>query len=180
MDLRRLRSGEWTAAVAGVVLLVSLFLPWYERDEEICIAVVGFDCPRTDHVSGWEALAVIDLFLAVAALGALAMWLVTATQRTVAVAIALNSFLVLGAAIAFVLVAIRVLDQPDLGQGYGLSWGAVVAALAAAGLLVGSWRSLRDERRSPPGRSTDITGRPAPPAPPVEPIPPPRRGEPAA
>ena len=30
MDLRRLRAGEWLAAAAGVALVVSLFLPWYE------------------------------------------------------------------------------------------------------------------------------------------------------
>ena len=176
MDLRRLRTGEWIAAAAAVALLASLFLPWYERDAEICIAVEGFECPRTDHVSGWEALSVIDIFLAVAAVLALVLWVVTTTQRTVAVAISLNAFMVPLAAAAFVLVVIRVIDQPDLQAGYGLAWGAVAATLASAGLLAGSWRALRDERRSPPGASTDITGRPAPPPPPVEPLPPPEPG----
>jgi hypothetical protein len=180
MDLRRLRAGEWTAAVAAVALLVSLFLPWYERDTAFCIAVVGVECPETDYVSGWEALSAIDLFLAAAALSAFALWLVTVTQRTVAVALALNVFVVIGAAVALVLVLVRVLDQPDLGRGYGLSWGIVAAALAAGALLGGSWRALRDERRSPPGKSTDVTGRPVPPEPPIEPLPPPRPREPAA
>jgi hypothetical protein len=180
MDLRRLRAGEWTAAVAAVALLVSVFLPWYERDVEICIAIVGVDCPRTDYVSGWEALSVIDFVLAAAAASALALWLVTVTQRTVAVGLALNVFVVIGAAAALVLVMVRVLDQPDLGRGYGLSWGIVAAALAAGALLEGSWKALRDERPVPPGRSTDVTGRPAPPPPPIEPLPPPRPREPAA
>ena len=175
MDLRRLRSGEWTAALAAVALLVSLFLPWYERDARICIAVADFDCPPTDHVSAWQALSVIDLVLVLVALGALGLWVVTATQRTVALGIALNAFVVAGAAVASILVAVRVLDQPDLGEGYALSWGLVVAAVATAALLGGSWRALRDERVSPPGTSRDSTGRPVPPSPPTPPLPAPPR-----
>ena len=38
MDLRRLRAGEWIAGVSGVVLLVSLFLPWYRGRDASRIA----------------------------------------------------------------------------------------------------------------------------------------------
>ena len=47
MDLRRLRVGEWLAAVSGLALLASLFLPWY----------------GPGSVTGWEALSAIDVLL---------------------------------------------------------------------------------------------------------------------
>ena len=43
MDLRRLRAGEILLAVSGLVLLVSLFLPWYGTAGDA-------------ELTGWEAL----------------------------------------------------------------------------------------------------------------------------
>src|SRR5688572_20013404 len=47
MDLRRLRAGEWIAAVSGAAVLASLFLPWYDDGAA--------------DLSGWEALGAIDV-----------------------------------------------------------------------------------------------------------------------
>ena len=66
MGVERLRAGEWLAAAGGVVLLVSLFLPWY--------GLLGAD------VSGFEALSVIDLLLVLLALLAIALAVLQATQ----------------------------------------------------------------------------------------------------
>ena len=67
MDLRRLRSGEWIAGVSGLVLLVALFLPWYSDDGG----------SRT----GWQSLGALDVVLAVVALAAIAIPIVTALER---------------------------------------------------------------------------------------------------
>ena len=88
MDLRRLHVGEWIAALAGLVLLVSLFLPWYGE-------------PNT---TAWEALAVNDLLLAVFALFAVALLIVTAIQPAPAVPIFLDALVALAGMVASVLV----------------------------------------------------------------------------
>jgi hypothetical protein len=159
MDLRRLRVGEWIAAASGTALLVALFLPWYELD-------------GGGAASAWDSLAALDIVLALIAVAALALLLVTAGQRVPAVPVALDALLVLGGLVAAVLVALRVLDLPD--GAAGREWGLWLALAASLGILAGGALAMRDERLSPPGRHTDLTGRPGPPPSPVETISAPR------
>src|SRR3954449_4233648 len=107
MDLRRLRHGEWIAGVSGVVLLVSLFLDWYSvRD-------VG-GVPSDDlSANAWQSFAVVDVFLAAAALFGIALAVGAATQRSAAVPQAVGALAVPVAFIAAVLVVIKLLDLPD-------------------------------------------------------------------
>ena len=161
MDLRRLRVGEWVLALSGVALLVSLFLPWYERGESA--------------VSGWESFAVIDVLLAGVAAFALVAVVAVATQPTTALPISFESLTVIFGLVASVLALVRVLDVPDLGApGYGTAAGAYLGLAGSVGLAAGALVAIRDERLSPPGKTTDMTGRPVPPPPEIEAIPPPR------
>lgn len=126
MDPRRLRVGEWAVGAAGLVLLASLFLAWY------------------DGRSGWEALGALDVILALIALAAIAVPVVTAAYRVPAVPLALESLVTLTALVAVVLVLFRVLNLPDWAHGReGGVWLALGASLAlfAAGLA-----AMRDER----------------------------------
>ena len=159
MDLRRLRAGEWIAAISGIALLVSLFVPWY-----------GADDARTS--SGFESLAILDVVLALIAAAAVALLLVTATQRLPAVPIAFSVFLCLGGLLGVVLVLIRVLDLP--GDASAREWGLWLGLASAIGIVVGSLVAMRDERPSRPGRHTDLSGAPAPPPADIETIPAPR------
>jgi hypothetical protein len=53
--------------------------------------------------------------------------------------------------VAVILLLIRVVDAP--ADGLGLEYGVFVALAAAAGLFIGAWRALGDERiRMPDGR----------------------------
>jgi peptidoglycan/LPS O-acetylase OafA/YrhL len=144
MDLRRLRAGEWITALAGVVLLVSLFAPWY----------------GTPDASGWESLAVIDLLLAALAVSAIALLFVTAVQRVPALPIALEALLTGAAIVALVLVLIRVAALPDGADSR--EWGLWLALAAVLGVAAGCGIAMRDERLSTPGRPTDLSGLPIP------------------
>jgi hypothetical protein len=163
MDLRRLRVGEWALALSGVALLVSLFLPWYERGDS--------------SMSGWESFAVIDVLLAAVAAFALVAVVAAATQPTTALAISFESLSVIFGLVASVLALVRVLAVPDLGApGYGTAAGAYLGLAGSVGLAAGALVAIRDERLSRPGKITDVTGRPSPPPPEIEAIPP-RRPE---
>src|SRR5829696_2110848 len=136
MDLRRLRAGEWVVGAAGLVLLVSLFLSWY------------------DGQSGWESLGILDVILAFVALNALAIPFVTASYRVPALPLAHQSLTVLISSVAFLLVIGRVLTPPaGAGGGGGGLW---VGLLATLGVVAGGLLAMRDERRSPPGEHTDL------------------------
>ena len=162
MDLRRLRAGEILLAVSGVALLVSLFLPWY--------GTAGAD------LSGWEAMSVVDVLLALVALSAISVLVATAVMRVAAGPISLDALVTLLGLIGLVLVLFRVLSLP--GEASGREAGLWLALAGVLGIVVSATISMRDERLSPPGRYTDATGRPvtAPPEIQLLPAPPPGDG----
>jgi len=158
MDLRRLRAGEWITAVSGAVLLVSLFLPWYGAGD--------------DTLTAWQSLRFLDVVIALMALMAISLPVVTATQRVPAVPIALSAFVTLAGVLAVLLVAGRVASLPTGADGR--EWALWLALAAALGIVAGGAVSMRDERLSPPDRHTDLTGRPTPGPPDIERVPAPR------
>ena len=157
MDLRRLRAGEWITALGGAVLLVALFIPWYDE---------GAADP-----TGWQALTVTDVILALVAIAALLVPVVTAQQRTPAVPLAMEALLTLAGLVAVVLTAIHELSLP--GDASGRQLGVGLALVGAALILIGAWLAMRDDRRSTEGRHFDLTGRPTPPPAEIEVFPPP-------
>ena len=154
MDLRRLRTGEWVAGLAGLALLVSLFLPWY------------------DGRTGWQSLGLLDVLLAVVGLAALAIPFATAAYRVPALPLALQSLTTLIGIFALLCVLARVLNLPDWASDR--EWGLWVALLAAVGVVAGGLLAMRDERRSPEGRHSDLSGVPVTAQPEIETLPPPR------
>ena len=161
MDLRRLRVGEWVLALSSAAVLVSLFLPWYERGDS--------------SVSGWESFSVIDILLAAVAVFALGAVVAAAAQPTTALAISFESLSVIFGLVASVLALVRVLDVPDFGgAGWGTAAGAYLGLAGSVGLASGALVAIRDERLSPAGKHTDMTGRPTPPPPEIEAVPLPR------
>jgi hypothetical protein len=128
-DPRRLRPAELLSLFAGLLLAVSLFLPWYE------IRGVRHDA--------FTALSVAELPAALAALLALALVAVTLLQRSPAVPVAVATFTTVIGLISGAVVLFRTLALPAAANSrcYGL-WlalgGTVLVTLA--GFL-----SLRDE-----------------------------------
>jgi hypothetical protein len=157
MDLRRLRAGEWITAAAGVVLAVSLFLPWYTR-------------PGTEggELTAWEAFAILDVLLLALAILAVGLLILTAVQPTAAVGIAADALLTLVAAAILVLTLFRVLAPPGSLERAEAGWLGLAAGLA---VLVGTVVAMRDERLSEKGRPTDATGVPVAAPPEIEPLP---------
>jgi peptidoglycan/LPS O-acetylase OafA/YrhL len=143
MDLRRLRAGEWLAAMSGIALLASLFLPWYEPES----------------VSGWEALTAIDVLLAFVAASGVLLAIVTANQRVPAVPVALSALIALFGALGAILVLIRVLDLPDWADGR--EWALWLGLAGAVGIVAGAVLAMRDEVR-PGEERVQVESLPAP------------------
>jgi hypothetical protein len=152
LNPRWLRLGDWVAGVAGIVLLVALFLPWYS-----VTAGVSRD------LTGWQAFAVIDILLALAALVGIVLAVAAAVRRTPGLPVALGVVGCVVGAVATVLVLVRVLDEPGPDELLDVAAGAWIALVAAAALTAGAWTSMADERNRgvpyPP-----VEDRPAPPA----------------
>jgi hypothetical protein len=155
VSLRWLKPGELIAGAAGVLLLVALFLPWYS------IAVELGGAGRLEaRISGWQALSVIDVLLAIAALCGIALLVSQATMRRPGVPVALSVVASVLGIVATLLVLFRLVDAPGPADR---AIGIWLALLGAAGVGAGGWLSMGDERnRGVPEPPVEV--RPAPPA----------------
>lgn len=184
MDLRRLRAGEWMLAAGSALLLVSLFIPWYEAKQ----VVVKFVAPSGDYtLTAFQAFSGVefhphvpvidDLYkavgfvLAAGALLGLALVVASAVQRVPAVSIAGSSVMALIALGLFVLVLVPTVRIPyfhatrgfflDSSRDTGI-WLALAGCIL---MVVGSLASIRDERITGSTRNVkpdDIEMLPAP------------------
>ncbi len=149
MDLARPRLSEWITGLAGVALIVSLFLPWYEGAGR--------------SASGWGSLAIIDVLLVLAALMAIGVPALAVARRSDATLIGFSSFTTFAALLAVLLTLARTLAPADsvVGGEGTRQIGTFLALAAALTFLVAVAVSIRDDR--PRG----LYGAAAPPAPPV-------------
>jgi hypothetical protein len=129
-DLRRIRPPELLALLAGLLLAVALFLPWYE-----------FSGVQRD---AWNSLTVAELPGALAAVLSLALVAATVVQRSPALPLALAAWTTAVGLIAVVAIVVRVLALPGgAGERY---YGLWLGLAGAVGVLVAGWLSMRDER----------------------------------
>ena len=139
VDLRRLRAGEWLAAAGGVLLIVSLLLPWYEGD--------------SGDVTGFEALTVIDVLLAViAVLAIVARGPAGDSGQPGAARRSRRSHGDVRTHRRSLLVLFRLVDQPE-DDLIGLGIGAWLGLAATVAIAAGGWLSIANEhvRGLPPG-----------------------------
>jgi hypothetical protein len=149
MDLARLRFGDWVMGLGGLAVLIVMFLDWYEVPTVVLLS----DVESTAGVTGlnaWESFAVNDVILALAAVMAITAVVLTATQPTAAVPLALSSLTTLAAIVALVLVTFRVIWPPDVDTGdvvdTARTTGAWLGLVATSVLAAGCLASIRDER----------------------------------
>jgi hypothetical protein len=110
MDMSRVSRGEAVAAAAGVAVLVLMFLPWFGG------SLSGIGAPKQVPTStGWEAFGgVFDALIVLLAGAPVAIALGRATGRLPPLPLE-QAALVLGAgALVFLIVAVRLLDPPDV------------------------------------------------------------------
>ena len=107
MDLPRQRAGEWIAALGGVLLLISLFAPWFRGGTA---SVYGLGTARLDDsFSAWQTFTVVDVMLALGAVAAIALLVTRTARRAPAVGLALFALLTLAGLALGVGVIVRAL-----------------------------------------------------------------------
>jgi hypothetical protein len=142
VEPRRLSRGDWVAAIAGIVMLVALFLPWYTTGGE--------------DLTAWEAMTVDDVILAVAALLAIAAALVVALPRVSSLSVAATSLAILPAVVGLVITVYRVISPAPPGDA-SLDVGAWLGLAATCAIAAGVWRGANDE--GPARRSAEAERR---------------------
>ena len=155
MNLKALNRGEIIATCGGIVLAISVFLPWYSLGNKF--AHVG-SCSNSIHdtntsCSAWNALTVFPiLFLLGAAAPVILAWVIA---RGHALAWPRGELTAVVAVVAIILILfLGIVDRPGSPPGQiSLDWGWGIALVGALLILAGSiWRSQEQApRRKPPG-----------------------------
>jgi hypothetical protein len=150
MHFGRLGRGELVAAVGGLLLVVCLFLPWYETAADNPNALID---GHRGGVSGWEVHTLMRwLLLAAAAAPFILMWIVVRDHE---LSWARGEMTAVAAIAAFGLVAYTgFLDRPGAPKGaISLQPGFYGALLGTILMIVGGAMTAgQTERvRKPPG-----------------------------
>jgi hypothetical protein len=149
VDFARLRFGDLVMGFGGLAVLGVMFLDWYGPPDELLYSSGDAD------FNAWEAFAVNDVILALAASLALAAFVLTIVHPTAAVPLALASLATLVSVLAMIVVTFRVISPPgvfpdevpfDTARLTGAWLGLVATAVLTAGCLA----SIRDERLPQP------------------------------
>jgi hypothetical protein len=130
VDLRRLSWGDWLAGASGVLLIVSLFLPWYSAGGQ--------------ELNAWDSMGFDDVILAISGSLAVGAAVVVAVKRLAGFSVAATSLALLPAAVALIVTVYRVIS-PAPAIDVSLEIGAWLALASAIGIAVGAWEGATDE-----------------------------------
>ena len=161
---RRIDARELLAALGGLLVLISLFLEWYEPDQGAVF--------RGNGITGWEAFEALDLVLAALALAVIA----TGAQSLGTVGSLGGRMLLPLGALLLIIVVVQIASPPPVAWGADVAlggWLALAGSLVvlAAGLLRAARISIsvdvagRESRRRVPA----VDKRPGASAPPTPP-----------
>jgi hypothetical protein len=142
------------AAGSGAVLILSLFLEWYNVSGKGLAASIG-----SQGFSGWESLGFIDILLFLIGAVAIAVAVLRAMNTMPRQLPASPGLILLGlGGIATLLVLFRLISTGNFGHpeasafiDISRSFGIFVAFLAAIGVTVGGWLTWNEEGKPTPG-----------------------------
>lgn len=151
LDLKALNRGEIIATVGGILLGVSVFLPWFSLGNSH--AVLNSCTGPNTTCSGWDSLSAFRYLILLAAIAPLILaWVIA---RGHALAWPRGELTAVVAVVALVMVLFRgvIVAPGSPPEEISVSWGFWVALLGSLLILAGAvWRSQESApRRKPPG-----------------------------
>jgi hypothetical protein len=174
--MENLRTGERIAGIAGLALLIIMFLNWWGAPE---IEIEGLGTVGGEgSANAWEAADVLDLLWALAAIAGIALALMAATATQANMPVAMSAITAGLGGLATLTILYRLIDPPfDADREFGVFLGLI----AAAALTYGGWTAMQEEGTSFSAQADRLSDRDdAPPPPPPPPSAPPSSGGPAA
>jgi len=137
------------AAVAALLLLATLFLPWYEKSFYDTTSR-GF---VEDKLSGFGSADFVMASVVLVAVGVLGLLFARGEERAFHLPGGDGLIVMIAGGWAALLIFYRVLDHPDVtGESatIGIQWGVFIAFLAAAFLVYAGYRIRVAHRPEPP------------------------------
>ena len=154
-DTWRVLAGDQRIAAAGALgLLVSMFLPWYEKS--FFVAVSGRLTGASDTVTAFGAFSFVEAAVLLVSAGLLFLLYARAERRGFHLPFGDGAIIMAGGAWVVLLVVIRFFDKPGVdapgraAATVGIQWGMFVALAAAGAIAYAGWRIRNAHRPEPP------------------------------
>jgi hypothetical protein len=153
LDLSRLTPGEYMGMAAGLVLLGSLFLPWFSTSGNPNSRINSAHIGANSTATAWETFPVLRWLLLAACTAPFILSWIVARQHKLTWRPGEVTMIVGITAFVLILCNGVVLGKPAPGIEIGLEVGYFVALLASFGMCVAGYlrQSFYTEARKPPG-----------------------------
>ena len=152
LDFSRVSPGEFLGMGAGLLLLASLFLPWFTTSDQNPNSTLA-GASGGDSVTAWEVFGILDwLLVAACAAPFILSWIVA---RQHALTWKPGEVTMIVGITSFVLILCNgiILGRPGDSVDIGLAIGYFVGLIAAAAMLVAGYlrQAFYTTARKPPG-----------------------------
>jgi hypothetical protein len=196
MDFTSLNRGEKIAGVAGILLILIMFIfDWFGL--KFTGGVGAFGVSAEGAKNAWGSYGFTDIILFITGLAAIGLALVAASDAEVGLPVALSAIVTALGVLSLILVIISIISPPDFGvnvSGTGIDHtrkiGVWLGLLSVIGVAVGGFLAMQEEGTSFGGEADRFRGGgagpgggpgaspPPPPPPPPPSAPPPSSGAP--
>ena len=152
LDTSRLTPGELGGCISAVVLVLSMFLPWFGTSDSNPNSTIG-GATGGDSVNAFQTFAILDyLLLAAAAAPFILAWIVARGHKLswkpgeVTMIVGISAFIL-------VLCNGIILGKPESKIEIGFSYGYPIALVAALGMAVCGFirQAYYVDAKKPPG-----------------------------
>ena len=152
LDTSKLSPGEYMGMAAGLVLLLSLWLPWFTTSESNVHSRLG-GASGGDGVNAWHVFSTLDILLVLAATAPFVLSWIIARGHKLTWKPGEVTMIVGIAALGLILCNGIILGRPGDTVDIGLGIGYIVGLLASAGMLVAGYlrQAYYSDARKPPG-----------------------------
>jgi hypothetical protein len=153
LHLSKLSPGELLGMGSALVLLGSLWLPWFSTSGNTNSTIESAGTGPNSDANAWEVFGTLDwLLLAACAAPFILSWIIV---RGHALTWRPGEVTMIVGITAFVLILCNgiILGKPDPGIEISLSWGYLVGLLGCVGMLVAGYlrQAVYTDARKPPG-----------------------------
>ena len=152
LDTSKLSPGEYMGMAAGLVLLLSLWLPWFTTSAGNVHSTLG-GASGGDGVNAWHVFSTLDILLVLAATAPFVLSWIIARGHKLTWKPGEVTMIVGIAALGLILCNGIILGRPGDTVDIGLGIGYIVGLLASAGMLVAGYlrQAYYSDARKPPG-----------------------------
>jgi hypothetical protein len=195
MDFSVLNRGEKIAGVAGVLLILIMFIfDWFGLKFTGGVGTFGVSAEGAKNA--WGSYGFTDIVLFITGLVAIGLALIAASDTEVGLPVALSAIVTALGVLSLILVVISIISPPDFGvniSGTGIDHerkiGVWLGLLSVIGVAVGGFLAMQEEGTSFAGEAdrfrgggpgTGAGGGPGASPPPPPPPPPPSAPPPSA